>query len=172
MSAVTLNQAMELLAAKHSIRDCVNRYGRGIDRHDEDLLRSVFHADAIDNHGDATHGREEFIRWGHEWHEDVSVAHSHQMTSHISDVAGNEAHALTYVIFCLARKDGVTLHIGGGRYIDRLQCRDGVWRIIVRRITIDWRFDANTASADRLTSMAHGRWGKSDPSYRLAPDLP
>lgn len=157
--------ALRILIDKQEIRDCVCRYGRGIDRHDEDVLRTVFHPDAIDNHGDVTLRRDEFIEWGNQWHENVAVAHTHNMTSHFSDIDGDEAHAMTYVIFGLCRKDGVTLHIGGGRYIDRLQKREGGWGIVVRRITIDWRFDTDRSTADILAGHPRGTWDRSDPSY-------
>src|SRR5262245_59017307 len=91
--------AIQTLVDKEAIRDCVNRYARGIDRHDEDILRSVFHADAVDNHGSVVLGREAFVKWANEWHDNVATRHMHAMTSHISDIAGNEAHAVTYVLF-------------------------------------------------------------------------
>lgn len=163
-------QAVAELLDKQAIRDCVCRYGRGIDRHDEEFLRTVFHPDAIDTHGDVTLGRDEFITWGNKWHENVSASHSHNMTSHFSDVDGNEAHAMTYVIFGLCRKDGTTLHVGGGRYIDRLQRRDGEWKVIVRQITIDWRFNADRSGASSLAGHPHGTWDSTDPSHSFFSD--
>jgi ketosteroid isomerase-like protein len=139
--------ALQRLTDKQAIRDCVNRYARGIDRHDEDVLRSVFHADAVDNHGSVVLGRDAFVKWANEWHDNVATHHMHAMTSHISDIEGDEAHAVTYVLFTLCRKDGHTVHTGGGRYIDRLERRDGEWRIVLRRLVIDWRLNARAPTA-------------------------
>ena len=61
-------EALRRLADKEAIRDCVHRFARGVDRHDESILRSVFHGDALDNHGDVVLGRDEFAAWANEWH--------------------------------------------------------------------------------------------------------
>lgn len=159
------------LADKQQIHDCVYRYGRGIDRHDEAILRTVFHADSVDIHGDVTLSRDDFIPWANQWHENVAVSHQHNMTTHFSDIDGDDAHAVTYVIFCLCRKDGVTIQVGGGRYIDRLQRRDGVWQILIRRITIDWRFNEDRSTATSLGGHQRGTWDRSDPSYAFVEAL-
>lgn len=157
--------ALQHLADKEEIRDCVHRYARGIDRHDEEFLRSVFHADAVDNHGDVVLGRDAFVTWANEWHENVAVHHMHGMATHISAVAGDEAHAVTYVLFTLLRKDGKTVHFGGGRYADRLARRDGEWRIVLRRLVIDWRMNATAPQHEQLTQHLRGTWDLTDPSY-------
>lgn len=159
--------AIQRLADKDAIRECVHRYARGIDRHDEEILRAVFHADAVDNHGSVVLGRDAFVTWANEWHEAVSVQHVHAMTSHMSDIAGDEAHAVTYVLFTLCRKDGTTVHTGGGRYIDRLERRDGEWRIVLRRLVIDWRMNASAPAhgLERLAQHPRGTWDTADPSY-------
>jgi len=157
--------ALQRLADKDAIRECVHRYARGIDRHDEEILRAVFHADAVDNHGSVTLGRDAFVTWANEWHVNVSTHHMHGMTTHISDIAGDEANAITYVLFTLCRKDGKTVHTGGGRYVDRLARRDGDWRITHRRLVIDWRMNASAPTAKHLAQHAQGTWDTTDPSY-------
>jgi hypothetical protein len=79
---------LQRLADKQAIRDCVQRYMRGLDHH---------------------------------------------MTSHLSDVVGEKAHAVTYVLLTLRGT------ISGGRYIDQLERRDGQWRVVERQLAIDWR---------------------------------
>jgi hypothetical protein len=148
----------------------VQRYARGIDRHDERILRSVFHAGAVDNHGSVVLGRDAFVTWANEWHAKVSVHHMHGMTSHICDVVGDEAHAVTYVLFTLCRKDGRTVHFGGGRYVDRLARREGEWRIVLRRLVIDWRMNSSAPPEQKhLTQHARGTWDITDPSYAHLP---
>lgn len=154
------------LADKEAIRDCVHRFARGLDRHDEDLLRSVFDAAALDNHGDAVLTREDFPPFANEWHSRVSTHHFHAITTHFADLDGDEAHAVTYVLFTLCRKDGTTVHVGGGRYLDRL-VRDGDdWKIVLRRLVVDWRLNAQApALTRRLDGHARGTWDLSDPSH-------
>ena len=50
--------ALQLLIDRQEILDCLNRYCRALDRHDDELLTSVFHPDAVDNHGPWAGGRE------------------------------------------------------------------------------------------------------------------
>ena len=42
---------LQALLDREAIRDCLNRYCRGIDRADEELLRGVYWPDARDSHG-------------------------------------------------------------------------------------------------------------------------
>ena len=46
---------------QQEIADVIYRYCRGIDRCDFDLVRSCYHPDAIDDHGDFRGGVDEFI---------------------------------------------------------------------------------------------------------------
>jgi hypothetical protein len=154
------------LTDKAAIRDCVHRFARGLDRHDEALLRSVFNEAALDNHGDAILGRDEFPDFANQWHSKVSTHHFHAITTHFSEIDGDEAHAVTYVLFTLCRKDGKTVHTGGGRYIDRL-VRDGDdWTILLRRLVIDWRMNALApAATSRLDQHPRGTWDLADLSH-------
>src|SRR5262245_17777267 len=43
--------AVRVLLDKQAIQEVLARYCRGVDRADLELLRSVYHPDAIDNHG-------------------------------------------------------------------------------------------------------------------------
>jgi ketosteroid isomerase-like protein len=166
-------RALRRLADQEAIRECVHRYARGIDRHDEQFLRSVFHADALDNHGDVVLGRDEFAAWANGWHTRVAAHHMHAITTHFADVDGDEAHAVTYVLFTLCRKDGKTIHVGGGRYIDRLTRRGIEWRIILRRLVIDWRMNAGAFTRrSLLNEHPHGTWDIADPSYEYLVSRP
>jgi SnoaL-like domain len=46
----TVAQFRDELADREAIRDCLYRYSRGVDRCDEDMLRSVYWEDAFDDH--------------------------------------------------------------------------------------------------------------------------
>jgi hypothetical protein len=160
--------AVRLLSDRLAIRDTVHRYCRGVDRHDVGMMESVFFADAIDNHGEVVVYRHDFAAWGNQLHESVSTAHAHNLTTQLIDVMGDEAAAESYVLFVLNRKDGTTVHIGGARYLDRLERRGGLWRIALRRVVLEWRCDiAQERAASRLSTAPAGSWNRQDPSYRL-----
>ncbi len=151
---------------RQAILDCVIRYARGLDRHDEEVLASVFHDDAIDHHGDFIGTREEFVPWANALHEADWTAHTHFMANNRVDIDGDVAHSETYVLFVLRRKREDMIDVGGGRYVDRLERRDGEWRISARELVIDWRGEMQTSDYRRAFTYPTGTWDRSDPSYR------
>jgi len=161
-------QAIATLADRLAVRDVVHRYTRGIDRHDVDILTSVFFEDGIDNHGRVVCYRGDFIDWGNKLHEGMCVAHGHYITTQLIRLDGDEAESESYVLFILKRKDLSTVHIGGARYLDRLERRGGLWRIELRRVVMEWRLDvAQDVPASTLDALAAGTWDRSDPSYKV-----
>ncbi len=54
------------------------------------------------------------------------------------------------MLVCLLNHDGITARVISGRYIDRLEKRDGQWKIAVRRSTVELMF---TADASGLQSQ-------------------
>lgn len=158
--------AVRLLADRLAIRDTVHRYCRGVDRHDVEMIDSVFYEDGIDNHGDVLCYRKDFAAWGNSLHEKGTLAHGHYITSQLIEVQGDGAAAESYVVFVLKRKDGTTIHVGGARYLDRLEKRAGLWRVVLRRTVMEWRCDvAQTRASDRLSAIPEGTWNHEDPSY-------
>ena len=55
----------------------------------------------------------------------------------------------------------------GGRYLDRLERRDGTWRIALRRCTIEWSMsgDASLLDSGAFAGFIKGTWDRTDPSY-------
>jgi len=50
------DKALRTLIAKEAIRELVLHYSRGVDRKDASLLRDLYTADAVDNHGNSFSG--------------------------------------------------------------------------------------------------------------------
>ncbi|MEO8723900.1 MAG: nuclear transport factor 2 family protein [Sphingobium sp.] len=123
---------------KQKIREVQVRYARGVDRMDHDLLMSAYHPDAIDDHGFFVGGPEAFWVWVNNYHMKAQSTHQHIITNHHCDVDGNTAHCETYWLFAALDPDGGNLSIGGGRYLDRMEKRDGEWRIAARKCVPDW----------------------------------
>lgn len=46
-----MNEEVQTLLDQQAVYEVLVRYCRGVDRCDEELLRSVYHADAYDDHG-------------------------------------------------------------------------------------------------------------------------
>lgn len=123
---------------KQKIREVVTNYCRGVDRMDRDLLMSCYHPDAIDDHGFFVDGREDFWDWVQHYHCNAQSGHQHIITNHSCDLDGDIAHTETYWIFAGMDAKDYSLSFGGGRYIDRMEKRDGVWRIAARKCLAEW----------------------------------
>lgn len=66
--------------------------------------------------------------------------------------------------------DCLTARTVGGRYLDRLERRDGAWAIAERTYVLDWNSNVDS-TVDRDGSyfgeLARGRTDRSDDSYAL-----
>ncbi len=163
---------VQRLLDRQAILDCVYRYCRGLDRHDPELLASAFHTDAIDQHGDFLGGLPEFLEFARDSTTEA-LSHNHNITCHFAEIDGDVAHTESYVLTVLLKPDGKSVMVLGGRYIDRFERRNGEWRIALRRVVRDWRFDADASlfkarpgeqKDDRGFPL--GRWDRGDLSYQ------
>lgn len=157
-----LAAAVRRLADREAIRDCVARYCRGVDRFDRELVLSAFHADALDEHGKFVGDPQEFVDWAIDQHRQAHLSHSHYMLNHLSEIDGDEAHAETYFLFVSMNRQGKTLTMGGGRYIDRFARRDGRWAIAARVTLRDWAMMEERPDMEDLSSFTSTRALLSD----------
>ena len=135
-------QRLARLLAKDDIRDVLNRYCRGVDRRDYEMIRSCYHPDARDNHGeDYIGGVDGFIEHVR------STLDRFERTMHflgniLIEVDGPRARAETYIIAhhrLPARPDRpIRDFLVGLRYIDDFEERDGQWRIAERVCAFEW----------------------------------
>lgn len=128
-------------AAERAIRRCLTDYCRGIDRCDADLVASVYHPDATDDHGSFVGTGIDFAQVATAKLRSYARATTHFIGEPIIDfVSTTIAEVETPVIAWhrVADTEGEFLENFCGRYFDRFECRDGDWRITERRLTHDW----------------------------------
>lgn len=152
----------------------MHRYARGVDRMDAELMQSAFLDDAVDCHGPLTQSPAQFVDW---WFplQGSRQATQHFIANHSVDIDGDQAHAETYFIVSTKLRGEDEAQMFGGRYVDRLQRRDGAWKIAVRVVITDWVVTAGAAEmAERLTNEHGGSRSRADPSYErpLRPRFP
>jgi hypothetical protein len=163
------------LIAREDIRDVLARYARGVDRADGDLLRSCYHADAVEEHGgNYTGNAHAYVDGAIPRIRNMGAMQHLLGTSHI-ELDGDRAWVETY-IWTLARfeRGGTTYDtFTGGRLFDRFERRDGVWRIAHRRTIFDWNRDVPSSEGWCLgmftpgkPGMNLGRKDRDDLSYR------
>lgn len=161
---------LERLLDRQDIMDCLTRFSRGMDRFDWEMFLSAFHADAVIAAGPFVGSPAECYDWAMPMHEAGQVATQHNLLNATIDIDGDIAHGETYYIF-VGRNRDESNWIAGGRYIDRLEKRGGVWKIALRTNIIEWSGMMPTMPlpfADVLDIHGNGApsRGKSDPSYQ------
>ena len=170
MSNDQIPPRVQQLIDRQDILDCLMRYSRGVDRFDVDMIRSVYHPDATDDHGAFVGNPEQFIEWVVDLHGTGQISTQHQLTNHFCDLDGNTAHTETYFFF-VARNRDESVWIAGGRYLDRFEKRKGEWKIADRYCVVEWSGTINEGPIpfaeipDVHTNGVPGR-DKDDPSYR------
>jgi 3-phenylpropionate/cinnamic acid dioxygenase small subunit len=133
----------ELAARVHTvldqqeIHDLLMRYTRGVDRKDIELVLSTFHDDAIDDHG--SWKGPETINTGRIAADEVGQT-MHFVGNQLIEVDGDVAFAESYFISYRTIEEGgkTFTRIRAGRYLDRVERRDGVWKIAHRLVVDDW----------------------------------
>jgi hypothetical protein len=134
---------VEALTAIAAIQKCLIDYCHGIDRCDADLVASVYHPDATDDHGSFVGLGTEFAFHATKKLREYAIATTHFCgLPSITFETPTIAHVETQVLAWHRVKESVGprefLEQFCGRYFDRFECRDGDWRIAHRALTHDW----------------------------------
>ena len=135
-----VDQLAAEMVDREAIRHVMMRYARAIDRIDEDLLRSVYWPDATDNHGNYNGPVKGFIEWV------IPGLGAMDQTMHMLgnihiELYGSAAAVESYfhASHRMVREDGSRFDaVIAGRYVDRMDKRDGEWRIARRELAYDW----------------------------------
>lgn len=113
-------------------------YCHAIDRGDLKLLRTLYHDDAIDDHGPLFRGSpDEYVAWL-----PTMLAHwestSHVISNMLFLIDGHQAEG-ELAVLAYHRTPGPDSRevIARGRYLDRYEKRDGVWRFLRRSLVLD-----------------------------------
>lgn len=161
---------LERLLERQAIMDCQVRFSRGMDRFDKALFLSAFHADAEISAGIFVGGPSALYDWASELHRQGQVGTQHNLLNHSCDIDGDSAHCETYYLFIGRNRDD-TNWAAGGRYLDRMEKRDGQWKIAFRHNVIEWSGTVPTmaipfAEVEDLALNGLAARDSSDPSYR------
>ena len=142
-----------LLQDRMEIQDCLFRYVRGVDRRNWDLVRSAYHPDAYDDHGNYKGPIPGFVQSVIDRHHTIEQS-THAISNVQIEFAGpDRALVETYFIvhqrhmpegnqacapFMRGRhpsaEEAVEVETVG-RYVDQFTRRDGAWKI-ARRVVV------------------------------------
>ena len=135
-----LERKLRELIDRQEIWDVMLRYARGMDRFDGAMVRTCYHDDALDDHHSFVGTPDQLIDWATAFHRQFQKLHHHTLSNHTCEIDGDNAHAETYYTFVGANKQPPHL-LSIGRYVDHLQRRNGVWKILSRVCVIEQNFD-------------------------------
>ena len=154
----TVSQLQSELADREAIRECLFRYARGVDRLDEDLLRTAYWPDAVDNHLMFKGSIDEFITWAFPLMRAMD-RNQHIIGNILITLDGSKAAVESYFYGIQRVKvSGVARDtVASGRYLDRFERRRDEWRIAERIVVTDW-FREYADSAD----WTNGPFGVAD----------
>jgi hypothetical protein len=170
------DQRLERLLAHQEITTVLYRYCRGIDRRDLDLVRSCYHPDAVDDHGEYVGNVDGFIA-----HVAANIGRFERTMHFVGnilieiDAEGVGARTESYII--------AHHHLRAGhgkperdflvwlRYVDDFERRNGEWRIANRVCVFEWsRMDAAAPNPHQF-SETHRRGRADDGDIVFAPSL-
>lgn len=172
-----LNPRLQAAIDKSEISDVLVKFARGIDRSDENLLRSVMHHDATLDFGPGIFQGtgSDYVHWVLGVLQTFRTSHHLIGNIHIeleADVALVESYFQAY--FRVDKPIGREDVFLGGRNLDRFERRpggsSGVWKIVHRKQILDW---ARTEAASDIFYHQNpdALWSartKLDASYQMA----
>lgn len=164
--------ALIQLLDKEALRDLATRYARAIDRRDPDLLRSVYHEDAIDDHGVVfcDHAAN-FVARQPEIMAPFEIT-AHYLCNQSYRIDGDRADGEIYFIAYHRTAEVEAKHlIVNGRYLDNYERRAGNWKIAHRRLVWDAFITLDAAASDltQLAALGVASTTGDDRSYTALP---
>jgi hypothetical protein len=163
-----LKSAVQHLLDRQAILDVIVRESRGRDRHDTEVTASCYWPEGADEHGPVPFPATEYPEIANKGHAGAFSVNQHNLANHICEIDGDTAYCETYVVGTLLSLDGLTATVAAGRYLDQLEKRDGEWRILWRRSTVEvaMQGDASWLQTPPVKGFLKGTRDRSDLSYQ------
>jgi ketosteroid isomerase-like protein len=168
--------ALRRLLDESEIRAVLARYARGIDRRDMDTVRSCYHPDATDAHGQYNGSVEGFIQNSISRWTGKSESMTHTFGQSLIEIDGDKAWVESYCVCYIRLKpeqDGGTPmdRLGNIRYVDLFERRNGKWLIAQRKVVHQpGRIDPVEIDPPLAELAFRARSDPEDPSYDRRPE--
>ena len=160
------------VADRLAIHDVLAKHSRGVDRADSAILKSAYWPDAEVEYGG-------FNGLAHQFCENLPAGikryarTQHSISNIAIELSGDDAVVETYVTayhYLEVDGDQGTEMTYLGRYVDRMQKRGNVWKIIHRQVVMDWNQNVDTTSVwegPTFSGLARGARAPDDPINAL-----
>jgi hypothetical protein len=156
------------LELRLSIENCLRSYCRGIDRLHAPSIAAAFHPGAaLIDYGPQPMTIDMFVEHAPASLRRKFVATQHRISNTTIERNGEHALVETYVHATHIEDgaEGRRLHTFVGRYIDRFENRDGVWKIAQRTLRNDWSNVTPMGDPMSGTYVPSGRADSPDPIW-------
>jgi hypothetical protein len=165
---VTDSTATARLADRLAIQEILHSHCRGLDRNDEATVAACYWPGAQVDYGNFQGPARQFAQLI-----GPALGEAYQLTRHcISNTLiafdGSLARVESYVEASHLLADGASEMRFGGRYLDKLEKRGEQWRLLFRRVVMDWshtRSITDERQSDAFVAMSKGRNDGGDPLY-------
>ena len=160
----------EEMSDRQAIADILHLHCRGLDRADSAALQSCYWPDAEVDYGNYEGPAQDFAGLVVAALKDNYELTRHALSNMLVDLQASRAHCETYVKADHLLRGAALEMCFGGRYLDLLEKRDGQWRILHRRVVMDWvktREMEDLRSSEAFAAMAKGAHGSDDPLHNF-----
>lgn len=164
---------LQQMLDEFALRKLVHTYCRAVDRGDFAALRDLYHHDAVDAHGEVSTGSVERLLNTLQASRAYIRSMQHNVTTVNFVVDDNRAEGEIYTIatHTFGSGDRDVDVIVGGRYLDKYEKRDDIWKIVERTIVTDWAHVNDPSSVDVSHPITRGTLKGSlsadDPSHQF-----
>jgi hypothetical protein len=146
----TRDPAVQALLDKQAITEALNYYCRGMDRANPEILHRAYWPDAYEEHTEMHSSPvAEFIKWSTDLVKPMRTAHRiSNVMIEIDDATHARCESYVWAYHSIPMEDGSREDVvAGGRYLDHFEKRGEEWRIIRRRLILDY-FTKQPAAED------------------------
>ena len=141
-----------------------------MDRRDREILRSAYHDGAVDDHVGFVGEVDDFIDWAFGYHS-TQTRYQHYLLNHTAESTATRRTPRPITCSSAPTSEPANhMTLSGGRYVDRLERRDGRWAIVDRVCVVEWNAESTSFITDEVIAMMAGSMkvathDTSDPSY-------
>jgi hypothetical protein len=159
-------------ASRMAILDILNTHCRGLDRCEGEWIKSAYWPDAVVDYGS-------FKGQAHVFADIIipALRKQYEMTQHVLgntlfDIQGQLAKTESYLTAHHLLLGGREELFYSGRYLDVVECRDGIWKLSARQVVMDWsrRLEVgDERSTSSFVDLAKGTNDNADPIHDFWP---
>jgi hypothetical protein len=154
------------LLSQLAIERVIFTHSRGLDRLDVDVLTSCYWSDSEVDYGSFKGNAHTFCALVVE-----ALPASYELTQHalgntLVAISGATAKAESYVTAYHLLRGAEEEMVFSGRYLDHLECRDGIWKILHRSVVMDWSRNhavIDERDGEAFAALQKGRHAHQDP---------